>query len=79
MECIPPRGHPEPLVSWKKGSARVKEEEGRITVRDRHGWGSNTLARPPPPMSSGLWPYVRGLGRASKEEGLNLRVLEGRE
>lgn len=33
MECVPPRGHPEPLVSWKKGSARVKEEEGRITVR----------------------------------------------
>lgn len=48
MECIPPRGHPEPLVSWKKGSARVKEEEGRITVRAGHGWGSNTLARPPP-------------------------------
>nr|KAF6467519.1 roundabout guidance receptor 3 [Rousettus aegyptiacus] len=33
MECVPPRGHPEPLVSWKKGSARVKEEEGRITIR----------------------------------------------
>lgn len=33
MECVPPRGHPEPSVSWKKGSARVKEEEGRITVR----------------------------------------------
>lgn len=78
MECIPPRGHPEPLVSWKKGSARVKEEEGRITVRAGHAWGSNTLARPPP-QSSGVWPYVRGLGHASKEEGLNLRVLEGRE
>ncbi|KAM5224790.1 roundabout homolog 3 isoform 2-T2 [Hipposideros larvatus] len=33
MECVPPRGHPEPSVSWKKGSARVKEEEGRITIR----------------------------------------------
>ncbi|XP_039728855.1 roundabout homolog 3-like [Pteropus medius] len=33
MECVPPRGHPEPSVFWKKGSARVKEEEGRITIR----------------------------------------------
>lgn len=32
MECVPPRGHPEPLVTWKKDSARLKEEEGRITV-----------------------------------------------
>lgn len=35
MECVPPRGHPEPSVSWKKDSARLKEEEGRITVRRR--------------------------------------------
>lgn len=34
MECVPPRGHPEPSVSWKKDSARIKEEEGRITVRN---------------------------------------------
>ncbi|XP_069324832.1 roundabout homolog 3 [Eulemur rufifrons] len=33
MECVPPRGHPEPSVSWKKDSARLKEEEGRITIR----------------------------------------------
>lgn len=33
MECVPPRGHPEPSVSWKKDGARLKEEEGRITVR----------------------------------------------
>ncbi|XP_054448733.1 roundabout homolog 3 [Pteronotus mesoamericanus] len=33
MECVPPRGHPEPTVSWKKGGAPVKEEEGRITIR----------------------------------------------
>lgn len=32
MECVPPKGHPEPLVSWKKGNAKLKEEEGRITV-----------------------------------------------
>ncbi|EPQ10572.1 Roundabout like protein 3 [Myotis brandtii] len=33
MECVPPRGHPEPSVTWRKGSAPVKEEEGRITIR----------------------------------------------
>nr|XP_020142350.1 roundabout homolog 3 isoform X2 [Microcebus murinus] len=33
MECVPPRGHPEPSVSWKKDSARLKEEAGRITIR----------------------------------------------
>ncbi|XP_045441431.1 roundabout homolog 3 [Pipistrellus kuhlii] len=33
MECVPPRGHPEPSVTWKKGGAPVKEEEGRITIR----------------------------------------------
>ncbi|KAM7051740.1 roundabout homolog 3 [Molossus nigricans] len=33
MECVPPRGHPEPAVSWRRGGAPVKEEEGRITIR----------------------------------------------
>ncbi|XP_006892906.1 PREDICTED: roundabout homolog 3 [Elephantulus edwardii] len=33
LECVPPRGHPEPTVAWKKNSVRVKEEEGRITIR----------------------------------------------
>ncbi|KAM4827988.1 roundabout homolog 3 [Thomomys bottae] len=33
IECVPPRGHPEPLVTWKKDNARLKEEEGRITIR----------------------------------------------
>ncbi|XP_008575554.1 PREDICTED: roundabout homolog 3 [Galeopterus variegatus] len=43
MECVPPRGHPEPSVSWKKDSARVKEEEGRITIRGGKLMMSHTL------------------------------------
>ncbi|XP_060035796.1 roundabout homolog 3 [Erinaceus europaeus] len=33
MECVPPRGHPEPSVSWKRAGMRIREEEGRITIR----------------------------------------------
>lgn len=33
MECVPPRGHPEPSVTWKRDGTRLREEEGRITVR----------------------------------------------
>nr|XP_004670668.1 roundabout homolog 3 isoform X2 [Jaculus jaculus] len=43
MECVPPRGHPEPLVTWKKGSAKLKEEEGRITIRGGKLMMSHTL------------------------------------
>lgn len=77
MECVPPRGHPEPSVSWKKGSVRVKEEEGRITVRAGHTLGIQSPARAR--LSRGTEPCARGRGQASKEKGLNLRVLKGRE
>ncbi|KAJ8776183.1 hypothetical protein J1605_015745 [Eschrichtius robustus] len=43
MECVPPRGHPEPSVSWKKDGARLKEEEGRITLRGGKLMMSHTL------------------------------------
>lgn len=33
MECIPPRGHPEPTISWKKNSIRISDKDERITVR----------------------------------------------
>ncbi|KAM9801671.1 roundabout homolog 2 [Neosynchiropus ocellatus] len=33
MECIPPRGHPEPSVFWKRNNARVSTKDERITVR----------------------------------------------
>ncbi|XP_061448997.1 roundabout homolog 4 isoform X2 [Rhineura floridana] len=32
LECIPPRGHPEPVVSWKKNGVPINEESGRYEV-----------------------------------------------
>uniref|UniRef100_A0A673N958 Roundabout, axon guidance receptor, homolog 3 (Drosophila) n=1 Tax=Sinocyclocheilus rhinocerous TaxID=307959 RepID=A0A673N958_9TELE len=33
LECVPPRGHPEPTVSWKRNNARVNDKDGRISMR----------------------------------------------
>ncbi|XP_061903221.1 roundabout homolog 2-like isoform X2 [Entelurus aequoreus] len=33
MECIPPRGHPEPTISWKRNNVRVNDKDERITMR----------------------------------------------
>ncbi|XP_013886716.1 roundabout homolog 3 [Austrofundulus limnaeus] len=33
MECIPPRGHPEPTISWKRNNIRVNDRDERITIR----------------------------------------------
>ncbi|XP_057206897.1 roundabout homolog 2-like isoform X2 [Triplophysa rosa] len=33
MECVPPRGHPEPTVSWKRNNVRVNDKDGRISIR----------------------------------------------
>lgn len=35
LECIPPRGHPEPTVTWKKDGTRLSDKDERITVRAR--------------------------------------------
>lgn len=32
LECMPPRGHPEPTVSWKRNNARVSTKDERISV-----------------------------------------------
>lgn len=32
MECQPPRGHPEPTISWKKDGVNVDDRDERITV-----------------------------------------------
>ncbi|XP_070606360.1 roundabout homolog 1 isoform X2 [Erythrolamprus reginae] len=33
MECQPPRGHPEPTISWKKDGSPLDDRDERITIR----------------------------------------------
>eukprot|EP00062_Callorhinchus_milii_P017835 gi/632970649/ref/XP_007901767.1/ PREDICTED: roundabout homolog 1 isoform X3 [Callorhinchus milii] len=33
MECQPPRGHPEPTISWRKDSSPLGDRDERITIR----------------------------------------------
>ncbi|KAM9469442.1 roundabout homolog 2 isoform 1-T1 [Clarias gariepinus] len=33
LECVPPRGHPEPSISWKRNNVRVSDKDSRITMR----------------------------------------------
>nr|XP_057942480.1 roundabout homolog 3 isoform X2 [Doryrhamphus excisus] len=42
MECIPPRGHPEPTISWKRNNVRVNDRDDRITIRGGKLMISNT-------------------------------------
>ncbi|XP_051787854.1 roundabout homolog 3 isoform X1 [Erpetoichthys calabaricus] len=42
MECIPPRGHPEPTISWKKNNVRVNDKDERVTIRGGKLMISNT-------------------------------------
>ena len=32
LECVPPRGHPEPTVAWKRNNVRVSPKDDRISV-----------------------------------------------
>ncbi|KAM6969933.1 roundabout homolog 3 [Aplochiton taeniatus] len=42
MECIPPRGHPEPTISWKRNNVRVNDRDERVTIRGGKLMISNT-------------------------------------
>uniref|UniRef100_A0AAV2J314 Roundabout homolog 2-like n=1 Tax=Knipowitschia caucasica TaxID=637954 RepID=A0AAV2J314_KNICA len=33
LDCVPPRGHPEPSVSWKRNNVRVSSKDDRIRMR----------------------------------------------
>ncbi|XP_016059722.1 PREDICTED: roundabout homolog 3 [Miniopterus natalensis] len=72
MECVPPRGHPEPSVSWKKGSAPVKEEEGRITIR-----GGKLMMSHTHKSDAGMYVCVASNMAGERESaGAELAVLE---
>ncbi|TRY72931.1 hypothetical protein DNTS_001127, partial [Danionella cerebrum] len=33
LECVPPRGHPEPTIFWKKDKVKIDEKDDRIKIR----------------------------------------------
>uniref|UniRef100_S4RZ80 Roundabout, axon guidance receptor, homolog 2 (Drosophila) n=1 Tax=Petromyzon marinus TaxID=7757 RepID=S4RZ80_PETMA len=42
MECRPPRGHPEPTVSWKRNGVALTDKDERVTIRGGKLMISNT-------------------------------------
>lgn len=48
LECQPPRGHPEPTISWRRDGANLDDKDERITVRDDSGSLSALPEWPPP-------------------------------
>ncbi|KAK1882210.1 Roundabout like 1 [Dissostichus eleginoides] len=33
LECQPPRGHPEPTISWRRDGSNLDDRDERITIR----------------------------------------------
>ncbi|XP_056905536.1 roundabout homolog 2 isoform X10 [Takifugu flavidus] len=42
LECVPPRGHPEPTIYWKKDKVQIDDKDDRITMRGGKLMISNT-------------------------------------
>ncbi|MGH0162867.1 UNVERIFIED_CONTAM: hypothetical protein FKN15_043762 [Acipenser sinensis] len=45
MECLPPRGHPEPTISWKKDGVPIDDRDERITFAcvKAKAWGETCV------------------------------------
>ncbi|ELW72215.1 Roundabout like protein 3, partial [Tupaia chinensis] len=70
MECVPPRGHPEPSVTWKKDSQRLQEEEGRLTIRGGKLMLSHTLK-----SDAGMYVCVASNMAGERESGAAALVV----
>ncbi|KAM9369930.1 roundabout homolog 3 [Phaethornis superciliosus] len=54
LECVPPRGHPEPSVTWKKDGARLGDRDNeRLTIR-----GGKLMVAPTRKSDTGLYVCV---------------------
>ncbi|KFP04483.1 Roundabout 4, partial [Calypte anna] len=54
LECVPPRGHPEPSISWKKDGARLGDRDNeRLTIR-----GGKLMVAPTRKSDTGLYVCV---------------------
>ncbi|XP_034024259.1 roundabout homolog 2 isoform X3 [Thalassophryne amazonica] len=42
LECVPPRGHPEPTIYWKKDKVHIDDKDDRVTIRGGKLMISNT-------------------------------------
>ena len=61
LECVPPRGHPEPTVFWKRNNVRVSTKDERIAVSSDANTrqGPNLLTRSRLRIHN--WKYSRAL------------------
>uniref|UniRef100_A0A3Q3G3N4 Roundabout, axon guidance receptor, homolog 3 (Drosophila) n=1 Tax=Kryptolebias marmoratus TaxID=37003 RepID=A0A3Q3G3N4_KRYMA len=53
LECVPPRGHPEPSVFWKRNNVRVSAKDERISMR-----GGKLMISPTRKSDAGMYVCV---------------------